>query len=102
HALTNAARCGRIWPGFGRRQPNREMKPMKNSYLGLLLLLAGCAELPQTKHSTSADPNAEFAQITEDFLTGYLAWRPQMATSLGLHEYDGKITDFSRASLDAE
>ena len=29
-------------------------------------------------------------------------WRPQTGTALGLHEFDGQITDFSRASLDAE
>jgi uncharacterized protein (DUF885 family) len=75
---------------------------MKYVFLSLLLLMVGCAELSQNKNSTSTDPNAEFVRLAEEFLTSYLAWRPQMGTSLGLHEYDGKITDFSRASLDAE
>jgi uncharacterized protein (DUF885 family) len=44
----------------------------------------------------------QFQQIADDFISGYLAWRPQTGTSLGLHEYDGKVTDFSKPSLDAE
>ena len=48
------------------------------------------------------DPEARFNQIADEFLEGYLAWRPQLGTSLGLHEYDGRLTDFSRASLEGE
>ena len=66
-----------------------------------LVLLAGCARL-EPSASPSASGDADFARVSDDFLTGHLAWRPQTGTALGLHEYDGKITDFSRASLDAE
>lgn len=66
-----------------------------------LVLLAGCARL-DLPTSGKGSGDAEFARVTDDFLAGYLAWRPQSGTALGLHEYDGKITDFSRASLDAE
>lgn len=65
-----------------------------------LVLLAGCARLDLPTTSGSGD--TDFARVTDEFLTGYLAWRPQSGTALGLHEYDGKITDFGRASLDAE
>lgn len=65
-----------------------------------LVLLAGCARLDLP--ATTGPGDAEFARVTDEFLTGYLAWRPQSGTALGLHEYDGKITDFSRASLDTE
>lgn len=54
----------------------------------------------QKENSGSGD--AAFDKISEEFLKGYLAWRPQSGTYLGLHEYDGKITDFSKTSLDAE
>jgi uncharacterized protein (DUF885 family) len=40
--------------------------------------------------------------LADEYLAGYLAWRPQTGTALGFHEYDGKLTDFSQASLDAE
>lgn len=35
-------------------------------------------------------------------MRGYLAWRPNMGVSLGLHEYDGKITDYSSDSIARE
>ncbi len=71
------------------------------SFLCLALVAAGCARLePSTTSSASGD--ADFAKFSDEFIVGHLAWRPQMGTMLGLHEYDGKITDFSRASLDAE
>jgi uncharacterized protein (DUF885 family) len=43
-----------------------------------------------------------FARLADDYLAGYLAWRPQAGTALGFHQYDGKVTDFSQPSLDAE
>lgn len=64
------------------------------------MLLAGCARLDLSTTTGSVD--AEFARVTDEFLSGYLAWRPQSGTALGLHEYDGRITDFGRASLAAE
>lgn len=40
--------------------------------------------------------------MADEYLKGHLAWRPASGMALGLHEFDGRITDFSRASLDAE
>lgn len=45
---------------------------------------------------------AEFEKFSADFLNGYLAWRPQQGVALGLHEYDGKLTDYSTASVAKE
>ncbi len=53
-----------------------------------------------TAQSQTAD--AAFAKLAEDYIQGYLAWRPQSGTALGFHEFDGKLTDLSRASLDGE
>ena len=44
----------------------------------------------------------EYQSVAEEYIRGYLAARPLVGTALGLHEYDGKITDYSRLSLDAE
>jgi uncharacterized protein (DUF885 family) len=46
--------------------------------------------------------NDSFEKLSEDYLKGYLDWRPQSGVSLGLHEYDGKITNYSKTSIDAE
>src|SRR5438105_11094102 len=47
-------------------------------------------------------PDAEYEAVAEEYIKGYFAERPLVGTALGLHEYDGKITDYSRLSLDAE
>jgi uncharacterized protein (DUF885 family) len=73
----------------------------------VVVLLAGCGPQQKTDQAgaateTSATGNASFGKLADEFIAGYLAWRPQTGTYLGLHEYDGKVTDYSRASLDAE
>src|SRR6266852_655542 len=47
-------------------------------------------------------PDAEYEAVAEEYVRGYFAARPLQGTALGLHEYDGKITDYSRLALDAE
>ena len=47
-------------------------------------------------------PDAEYEAIAEEFIKGYFVARPLLGTSMGLHEYDGKISDYSRLALDAE
>src|SRR5712691_9743727 len=47
-------------------------------------------------------PDAEYEAVAEEYIKGYFAARPLQGTALGLHEYDGKITDYSRLALDAE
>lgn len=64
----------------------------------LLLLYVGSVN----NSAAASKGDAEFDNVSDEFLTGYLAWRPLMATSLGLHQYDGRITDYSRESIAAE
>jgi uncharacterized protein (DUF885 family) len=47
-------------------------------------------------------PDSEYEAVAEEYIKGYLAAHPVEGTALGLHEYDGKITDYSRLALDAE
>ena len=83
---------------------------MKHFFKLLLLVgavmaqLAGCGPQQQTDQATANTKtgNASFAKLADEFIAGSLAWRPQQGTYLGLHEYDGKVTDYSRPSLDAE
>ena len=46
--------------------------------------------------------DSAFQRLSDSFLKGYLSWRPQTAVYLGYHEYDGKVTNYSKASLDGE
>src|ERR1700704_5875066 len=47
-------------------------------------------------------PDAEYEAVAEEYIKGFLTARPILATSLGFHEHDGKVTDYSRLALDAE
>ena len=77
---------------------------MKTVFVSALLIFsaAGCARISPSNASAEAATDWQFAQIAKEFTAGYLAWRPQTGTALGFHEYDGKLTDYSRGSLDAE
>src|SRR5437588_858182 len=64
-----------------------------------LVLLTLC--LGAAAFSAQTD-DTEFEARAVDYINTYLAAHPLQGTALGLHEYDGKITDYSRLSLDAE
>jgi uncharacterized protein (DUF885 family) len=63
----------------------------------LLLLL-----LPFAHNVVAENSDTEFNGVAEEFIKGYLAARPLEAVALGFHEYDGKINDYTRLSIDAE
>ncbi len=58
--------------------------------------------LPCLCNFAAQTPDAEYEAVAEEYIKGYFAARPLQGTALGLHEYDGKITDYSRLALDAE
>lgn len=68
----------------------------------LILFLAGCASSPESSLPTTPTGDAAFQHLADEFTAGYLAWRPETGTALGLHEYDGRLTDYSHESLKAE
>jgi len=63
--------------------------------------LTGCSNQQQESYDVHR-VDALFGTLSDEFLDGYLAARPQMGTYLGLHEYDGKIADYSKEALAAE
>jgi uncharacterized protein (DUF885 family) len=69
-------------------------------FVSLLTCISGA---PFAQSAIAADSgDAAFNQIADEYLTGYLAWRPLEAAALGFHEFDGKLTDFSQASINVE
>ena len=66
------------------------------------VVLAGCTRPAPAPRAGAQEADAAFARLADEYITGYLAWRPQTGTALGFHEYDGKVTDYSQASLRAE
>ena len=93
----------RLLARFGFSTFNRlfTFAEMKKYFLLSLSLLAGCHALTPGSSSASGG-DQEFNRLADDFIAGYLAWRPQTGTALGFHEFDGKVTDFSRRSIDTE
>jgi uncharacterized protein (DUF885 family) len=69
-----------------------------NSFLALVaaLVSAGCFT------PRGPTPDEKFDTLAENYIAGHLAWRPALGMALGLHKFDGQVTDYSRASLDAE
>lgn len=65
-----------------------------------MIIFSGCKLNNPVKQAGSGD--AGFQQLSDSFLLGYLSWRPQNSVSLGFHEYDGKLTDLSKGSIDRE
>ena len=69
----------------------------------LLLFISTFAFISCNKtDKNAASGDVAFEKLSEEFIDGYLAWRPQSGVSLGYHQYDGKIADYSKASIDAE
>jgi uncharacterized protein (DUF885 family) len=66
----------------------------------VLLLIAVC--LPFWNSFADQTADSEYEAVAEEYIKGYLAAHPLEGTALGLHEYDGKIADYSRLALDAE
>jgi uncharacterized protein (DUF885 family) len=67
----------------------------------LAALFFSCNNADKT---VSNDQNADesFQKIADNYLKGYLEWRPLNGVALGFHEYDGKTPDLSKSSLDGE
>src|SRR3954454_20079191 len=57
---------------------------------------------PSPSPIASPSPEADFDKLALDFISGYLTARPIQGVALGLHQYDGKIRDYSRLAIDAE
>jgi hypothetical protein len=63
-------------------------------------VLVSCRDKEKTISTTKGD--AEFQKISDEFIADYLAWRPEFSVPWGFHEFDGKISDFSKASIENE
>src|SRR5262245_10425106 len=66
-------------------------------FLVALCLLAECI-----RGFAAEAEDGEYDAVAEEYIKGYLGAHPLEGTALGLHEYDGKISDYSRLALDAE
>jgi uncharacterized protein (DUF885 family) len=74
-----------------------------------LCVALGCLSLPPaarcadhaTPSAAASDPQG-FTRLLREFTNRYYALNPTVAVSVGLHQYDGKLPDFSAAALRRE
>jgi uncharacterized protein (DUF885 family) len=77
------------------------MKSAGRCLLLFLFSLGISAPLP-AQTPTPGKGDADFDKAALDYIGGYLAARPLEGVALGLHQYDGKIGDYTRLAVDAE
>ena len=75
---------------------------MRQYLLLFVICLGGWANPTRLVAATNNQADVEFQRLADEFLTDYLAWRPGLGVALGLHEFDGGVTDYSRASVKLE
>jgi uncharacterized protein (DUF885 family) len=80
------------------------MKPVFSlKAFAVTLFLVALGLIPEGIRDFAAETeDGEYEAVAEEYIKGYLGAHPLEGTALGLHEYDGKITDYSRLALDAE
>jgi uncharacterized protein (DUF885 family) len=88
----------RLQPDVQQRQ---ESTRRFNGFLFRLVIILLALWLPSAVFAAQTQ-DAEFEGVAEEYVKTYLAAHPLHGTALGFHEYDGKISDYSRLALDAE
>src|SRR6478672_932040 len=88
----------RLQTGVQQRQ---ESTRRFNGFLFRLVIILLELWLPSAVFAAQTQ-DAEFEAVAEEYVKTYLAAHPLQGTALGFHEYDGKISDYSRLALDAE
>ena len=90
----NSSSLGRIGLKSGNNQ-----SALRKTFALISLLLVLCLRAGALGGQTQ---DAEYETVAEEYVKTYLTAHPLQGTALGLHEYDGKISDYSRLALDAE
>src|SRR6478736_3533113 len=88
----------RLQPDVQQRQ---ESARRFNGFLFRLVIILLALSLASAVFAAQTQ-DAEFEGVAEEYVKTYLAAHPLQGTALGFHEYDGKISDYSRLALDAE
>src|ERR1043166_2222381 len=81
-------------------KPGGNEKGSQKTFAFVFVLLTLC--LSAASNFAAQTDDAEYDAVAEEYIKTYLAAHPLEGTALGLHEYDGKISDYSRLALDAE
>ena len=85
--------------GYTRLRPHVNESALRKTLFFVLVLLTLSLRAAGFAAQTE---DTEYDAVAEEYIKTYLAAHPLEGTALGLHEYDGKISDYSRLALDAE
>lgn len=66
------------------------------------VLLLGCSQPKTGGGAAGGSADTKFQKLSEDYIKGYLDWRPGTGVALGFHQYDGLMGDLSKASIGKE
>lgn len=66
----------------------------------LIFIQISCNKKQENSDIASGSGDEAFLKLSEEYITKSLEWNPQSGVSLGLHEYDGKLGDFSKPNID--
>ncbi|MDO3642113.1 DUF885 domain-containing protein [Mucilaginibacter sp. L3T2-6] len=66
-----------------------------------LVLFFSCEQKTKTT-ATAVSGDEAFEKLADNYISGYLTWRPATGVALGYHQYDGKVTNLGKESLGKE
>ncbi|EJL62398.1 DUF885 domain-containing protein [Flavobacterium sp. CF136] len=66
----------------------------------LVFTLISCNKKQENNDIASGSGDEAFLKLSEEYITKSLEWNPQTGVYLGLHEYDGRLGDFSKPNID--
>ena len=81
------------------------MNPSRVVCSAVVALCVGCSPSPRpntTAPRSEATANAEYQRFTRAFLDWYYAADPIRSTELGLHQFDRRMPDLTRAGIERE
>ncbi len=70
---------------------------MRHRFPIFALVLGAALGTPQLLHAAQ-----DFPALVDQYFNAALPYQPSFATALGIHTYDAKLEDYSRANLDKE
>lgn len=78
------------------------MKKLLLFFLIVPFIASGCHGKHKKMNDKQVLADSSFNRLSGEYLTGYFDWRPENAVSMGLHKYDGKMSDLSNPSIENE
>src|SRR5580658_2770744 len=84
-----------------RKDPEKKRDRMKN--IVTILAIGACMSTTIAAHAASDAAMRQFAKVSDEYFDQvYFPYGPSTGTQIGYHQYDTRLEDFSRKSIDAQ